>query len=136
MKAGATRGESCGAGGESARSLRSGPRVVTAQRGWPGSVSMMQRSGVLLESKRVRISGILRRATPEMEKPAEVAPRAVSSGRIHRNDDPHDEHKRLDGAASLSGRSSGDSPCRGQRRGVDVRTGTASGDRGRFGTGW
>jgi len=32
-------------------SLRSGPRVVTAQRGWPGSVSLMQSSGVLLESK-------------------------------------------------------------------------------------
>src|SRR6266513_6544183 len=116
MKAGATRGESCGAGGESARSLCSGPSVVTAQREWPGSVSMMQSSGVLLESKPCANIG---HSQKSVEKPTEVAPRAVSSGRIHRNDDPHDEQKRLDGAASLSGGSSEGFPCRGQRRGVD-----------------
>jgi len=50
MKAGATSGESCGAGGDGAASFRSGPRVATARRGWPGSVSMIESSDVLLES--------------------------------------------------------------------------------------
>src|SRR5713101_695157 len=85
MRVGAASGESFGADAGNATRLHSGARNAAVQKGMARKRPFSYDEKPSYSNRRtVQISGTSRRAAREPAEPAELAPQAVSSGRIHR----------------------------------------------------